>query len=134
LIDFLTKQGNDKAWVGGSENAYEMNQRAKLALEVLQTIVKNDKVTALRYSKSNAKLPYPVCPDYSNQNNTCDLCSLLIRTADGSCNNLNFAWWGKSETPDKRLLPSAYDDYVTEPRVRSVHSGKYLPNARKVAI
>jgi hypothetical protein len=43
-------------------------------------------------------------------------------------------WWGKSETSDKRLLPSAYDDYVTQPRVRSVKPGKFLPNPRKVAI
>jgi peroxidase len=58
---------------------------------------------------------------------------MSFRTADGSCNNLITPWWGKSETPDKRLLPSAYDDFITEPRVRSVQPGKYLPNARKAA-
>jgi peroxidase len=63
----------------------------------------------------------------------CSNCS-AYRTSDGSCNNLNFPWWGKSETPNKRILPSAYDDDITEPRVRSVLPKKYLPNARKVAM
>jgi hypothetical protein len=111
-----------------------MSKKAEKALAAYQKIVNKDQVTALRYSNSYAKLPYPYCPDISNQTNTCGNCSTLYRTADGSCNNLNFPWWGKSETPDKRLLPSAYDDYVTEPRTRSVHPGKYLPNARKVAM
>jgi hypothetical protein len=126
--------GKDNAWIGGSKEAYEASKKAALALAAYQKIVNKEQVTALRYSSSYAKLPYPYCQDLSNHNNTCDQCSTLFRSADGSCNNLNFPWWGKSETPDKRLLPSAYDDYVTEPRVRSIQPGKYLPNARKVAM
>lgn len=55
-----------------------------------------------------------------------------FRTYNGSCNNLEHTWWGQSESPYKRLLPSLYDDQVDEPRVKSKCS-EYLPNSRRVA-
>jgi peroxidase len=110
-----------------------MGKTAEVTLAAYKTIITKDKTTTLKYSSGQglAKLPYPICP--YNQNNTCDKCSVVFRTADGSCNNIKFPWWGKSGTPNKRLLPPAYDDFVNEPRVRSVIPGKFLPNARKVA-
>ena len=41
------------------------------------------------------------------------------RSLDGSCNNLNSTWWGKSGTPFKRWLPADYGDQfkLNEPRI-----------------
>jgi hypothetical protein len=43
-----------------------MSKKAKSALAAYQKIVNKDQVTALSYSKSYAKLPYPYCPDTAN--------------------------------------------------------------------
>jgi hypothetical protein len=115
--------------------------KAKVALQAYQKIVaqKNTIVklnyrssaSSMRAREGQARIPYPYCKNVSVI--ACDSCSVVFRSADGSCNNPQFAWWGKSETPDKRLLASVYDDFITNPRVRSVLPGKLLPNARKAA-
>ena len=40
---------------------------------------------------------------------TCDAAS-PYRTADGSCNNLQFPYFGRSSTPFDRYLPAVYAD------------------------
>ncbi|KAJ8043608.1 Peroxidasin [Holothuria leucospilota] len=55
----------------------------------------------------------------------------VYRTIDGSCNNLNNPYWGKSMTPFKRLIPAQYSDNVSAFR-RSV-TGAELPSARRVS-
>jgi peroxidase len=75
-------------------------------------------------------MPYPYCPLI---NITCNF-SIPWRTFDGSCNNRNHTWWGRSRTPFRRLLPSEYQDYVQEPRMMSVIKKRYLPNARVLAL
>lgn len=46
---------------------------------------------------------------------------------DGSCNNLQNPWVGKSNTPYKRYASNAYNDGVQVPRKRSAN-GQSLPN------
>ena len=74
--------------------------------------------------------PYEYCPFAEKP--ICDSKS-FYRTIDGSCNNLQNPWWGKRETPFKRLLEAAYTDIVDEPRKYS-KTGKPLPNARFIAM
>lgn len=54
------------------------------------------------------------------------------RRFDGSCNNLQNPWWGKSEIPYKRYLPADYSDGIQQPRIFS-KSRKFLPNARLIS-
>lgn len=124
------KSKTNDVWIGGSLNAYEMNKKSKFALKAYKELMKTSKTVALSYSSDKIKVPYPFCPrapthkceDYEK-----------IRTFDGSCNNLEFTWWGMSETPFKRLLKSEYNDYVQEPRTRSVKKST-LPNPRTIAM
>uniref|UniRef100_A0A0K2TLR4 Peroxidasinlike [Acyrthosiphon pisum] n=1 Tax=Lepeophtheirus salmonis TaxID=72036 RepID=A0A0K2TLR4_LEPSM len=52
---------------------------------------------------------------------------------DGACNNL---WknrrWGSRLQPLRRILPSVYNDHISEPKIKSIN-GSYLPNARVVS-
>lgn len=56
----------------------------------------------------------------------------FYRTADGSCNNLKYPLWGRSDTPMTRLLPPAYSDGVNE--FRKAGSEDDLPAARQVSL
>eukprot|EP00088_Acartia_fossae_P028789 TRINITY_DN29621_c0_g1_i3.p1 TRINITY_DN29621_c0_g1~~TRINITY_DN29621_c0_g1_i3.p1 ORF type:complete len:828 (-),score=123.74 TRINITY_DN29621_c0_g1_i3:220-2703(-) len=49
------------------------------------------------------------------------------RTMDGSCNNLNETSWGKSNFPLQRILPPAYEDGISAPRMTG------LPTSREVS-
>ncbi|KAK6174188.1 hypothetical protein SNE40_017509 [Patella caerulea] len=56
----------------------------------------------------------------------------LFRTADGTCNNLQFSKWGSAFIPMRRFQPPAYDDGASEPRTQGV-DGSPLPSARVVS-
>lgn len=83
-------------------------------------------------SKNTIKLKSPpkFCPfsfDFQCDN------SSKYRQLDGSCNNLDSTLLGKSSTPYKRLMKTAYDDGMNEPR-RTALDGSPLPNARLVSL
>lgn len=63
-------------------------------------------------------------------NVTCDP-SKRYRDADGTCNNLQNPAWGSANSCMNRLLPPAYQDGVSSPRVAV--DGSPLPNARKIS-
>jgi peroxidase len=110
-----------------------MSEKAKLVEAAYKELYKRDKSIALSYKSHSLKSPYPYCPEAPRVN--CNS-SYMYRAIDGSCNNLHPSrtWWGKSETPQKRLLPAEYDDSASQPRIRSVVPKKYLLNARKIAM
>ena len=57
----------------------------------------------------------------------------LYQTYDGTCNNLENPFYGKSNTPYKRFLSPSYDDGFNSPRILAA-SGKPLPNPRIVSL
>ena len=74
--------------------------------------------------------PQEYCPNLGQI--YCDH-SYPYRTMDGSCNNRKNPWWGKKETPYKRLLQPIYNDAINEPRYKSIN-GKRLKNPRSIAL
>ncbi|VDM96570.1 unnamed protein product, partial [Thelazia callipaeda] len=57
---------------------------------------------------------------------------VTYRTYSGHCNNVNNPLWGVSRQPMQRLLPSAYADEITQPRIAT--DGSSLPNARTISL
>ncbi|XP_075729299.1 chorion peroxidase-like isoform X2 [Rhipicephalus microplus] len=70
---------------------------------------------------------YRYCP---LANFTCDP-TREYREADGRCNNLQNPGWGAANSCMNRLLPPAYQDGISSPRVAA--DGSPLPNARLVS-
>lgn len=63
----------------------------------------------------------------------CDFSDPYRRT-DGQCNNPINPLLGSSFTPQQRVLPNAYDDFISLPRTRSVSPPpQRLPSARTVS-
>ncbi|CAI9737911.1 chorion peroxidase-like [Octopus vulgaris] len=63
---------------------------------------------------------------------TCDNNS-KYRTANGSCNNLNYPYWGKSFTPLLRMRPPYYQDTIFTPRNKSIQNAA-LPGPREISV
>ncbi|CAH1135684.1 unnamed protein product [Ceutorhynchus assimilis] len=61
----------------------------------------------------------------------CPFSSRRFRTADGTCNNLEYPWRGSAMLPMQRFLPPMYHDGIQSIR-RSV-SGAPLPSPRKIS-
>ncbi|XP_062573135.1 peroxidase-like protein [Saccostrea cucullata] len=68
---------------------------------------------------------------YCYERPLCDVSDPYRRT-DGQCNNLFEPLLGSALTPQQRVLPAAYDDFIDTPRTRSV-TGGILPSARTVS-
>ncbi|CAF0973676.1 unnamed protein product [Brachionus calyciflorus] len=133
ITNLRASEGNDDfriRWLGATTESLKMDKMAKSSIRAFQEISKREKVVGLNLAVGNLKVPAPSCPNARFAPCRADY---QYRTFDGSCNNLNNGWWGKTETPYKRLLPSEYDDGVNIPRRRGV-DGTSLPNPRLVAL
>lgn len=69
--------------------------------------------------------PVPIAPGSCDPNDK-------YYAADGGCNNLNSANWGRAETLFKRYLDPVYADGKSSPRTKSVN-GQSLPNPRFIS-
>jgi hypothetical protein len=96
-----------------------------IAMKVSKEIVKNTTVKGLK----QFQVPQAFCP--FKQPITCNANS-RFSNVDGSCNNVQFTWIGKSETPYKRYLSPAYLDGLDIPRTMG-KNGLSLPNARQIS-
>ena len=102
-----------------------------VALQVSNNL-KNDTRFLNRTKKIKLRAPPQFCPFSSNIN--CNPNS-KYRIIDGSCNNLKSPMIGRSTTPYKRYMTTAYDDGRNEPRTRSlVNRFQLLPNPRSIAL
>lgn len=121
--------------VGSKEQTSKMSKTAELILTAAKALAKAlnidldqlsttvDKNFAVTFVNSVTNdCPQAVsCPNIS-----------LYRTADGSCNNLAHADWGKSFTPFNRITLPAYQNGFDSPRTLG-KSGQKLPNARLIS-
>ena len=74
--------------------------------------------------------PKDFCPFAEKPN--CDS-NYQYRSYDGSCNNVEYPYYGMKNTPYRRLLKPAYHDNINEPRFMS-STGKPLKNPRSIAM
>ncbi|XP_043228244.1 peroxidase-like [Amphibalanus amphitrite] len=72
-----------------------------------------------------------VCPPHHGARYPACDSAARYRTADGTCNNLQFSWWGSARSAFVRLLPPDYGDKVDSPRAAA--DGSALPSARRVS-
>ncbi len=104
-----------------------MNKLSTIALTVARLIKQKDQNDSIEdYRAPNDFCPFTNSP-YCDETYT-------YRSEDGSCNNLQYTWWGMADTPFKRLLEPKYNDGLNEPRRMSVVKGKRLPNPRWIAL
>lgn len=78
----------------------------------------------------SVQLPPELCSIY--QPPVCNQRS-KFQSFDGSCNNLNQPWLGKSNTPYKRMLAPVYSDGISEIKMHSV-AKNLLPNPRVISL
>ena len=117
-----------------SKEGFSIHQSAVQTLKAYEKLLKaNMSSTELNLIKLNYEVPEPLCPKKDISFYDCDP-SYPYRSVDGSCNNLRIPWWGKKETPFKRILAAEYDDGINSPKTYSKIKGKYLPNPRSVAM
>ena len=117
-----------------SANARVIDRVSNAALQVGQKIATDasgfqQQGGAVNQRISNLQAPPELCP--FKKVAPCDP-KTRHRRFDGSCNNLQNPWWGKSEIPYKRYLPAEYSDGFQQPRMFA-KSKRFLPNARLIS-
>jgi hypothetical protein len=128
-----------------SPNARVIDRVSNAALKVSQKITNRIGVETVRQSpqsnnrKTSQNIAFERIAGLQAPEELCPFkkvvgCNLRskYRTFDGSCNNLQNLWWGKSEIPYKRYLAADYNDGIQQPRMFSA-TGRPLPNPRFIS-
>ncbi len=93
-----------------------LNELATTGINVYAKLLRGGSIRPLQAIQTPLKAPEKFCPFKNNI-----ICNqeFPYRSFDGSCNNLNNSWWGKSGTPFLRWLPADYSDEfkLNEPRI-----------------
>lgn len=118
---------------GSSESRTAARAAIKLTGEIMTILMcdlDGNHTTNLNNILSKFDIPKEFCsyldkPDCSTKQ--------LYRTITGVCNNLEQPYQGSSQTAFSRLLPAAYQDYLSEPRRKSVRGG-LLPSCRYLSL
>ncbi|XP_057659334.1 peroxidase-like [Diorhabda carinulata] len=63
---------------------------------------------------------------------TCPPITDIYRTFDGTCNNVEYPWWGTAYSEYDRIQPACYGDDISTPR--KAQNGDDLPNPRSVRL
>ena len=105
---------------GGTHTSRQIHDMSSIALRVSRSLLDDDPNSQTQLEQLQA--PDSFCPYDKETYDTCNV-KYAYRSYDGTCNNVNYVWWGKSETPFKRILTPLYDDGLNGPRARSVNGG-----------
>ncbi len=103
------------------------NKGLNITLSKIKDPINSDK-TLLQIANT-IQLPSSICTTFKRPK--CDW-NNKYQYLDGSCNNMNEPWLGKTETPYKRFLAPEYGDTLSSPRSLSV-SKNPLPNTRVIS-
>ncbi|RMZ93118.1 eosinophil peroxidase-like isoform X1, partial [Brachionus plicatilis] len=114
---------------GGSRDTYMLNKQAEVNLKAYDQLLNYKGQEDLSFYVENVKIPKKFCPKIDIK---CDP-YYPYRHLDGSCNNLEYSWWGKAGTPYRRFLPADYDDKVGSPRKHG-KDGYPLMNERAISL
>lgn len=106
-----------------AKDIHDLSEYTISYITSLRTDNSSDDFTVVTVSSS-------LCP-YTTTSYSCNS-TTRYRTYDGSCNNLLYPIYGKSETPFKRYLTPDYEDNFNTQRKKAV-SGNDLPNPRLVS-
>jgi hypothetical protein len=118
---------DEEAWY-----ALNVDKSFKSSLSAVRSVLASSSVRSGTSALDQYQVPRGFCP-YEKYRTLCDH-SYPYRMIDGGCNNLENPRWGMSKSPFKRLLHSAYEDSVNEPRSGSYSRNRSLPNPRLVAM
>ena len=105
---------------GGTRTSRLIHDMSSIALRVSRSLLLDADADSSQIEQLQA--PDSFCPYDKETYETCNA-NYAYRSYDGTCNNVNYVWWGKYETPFKRILTPLYDDGLNGPRVRSVTGG-----------
>ena len=122
----ITNNIGFRSGLQSSPNAHVIDRISNAALGISQRIgTPFDSLQRI----SSLQTPPELCP--FKRVPECDP-NIRYRSLDGSCNNLQNRWWGKSEIPYKRYIAAEYSDGFQQPRMFS-KSRRPLPNSRFIS-
>ncbi len=113
--------------VRSTETSRLLDTISQIGLQISREMSSKNNLTVKNLKQFS--IPSSFCP-FKQQIN-CDPNSRFSQI-DGSCNNLQSPWKGRSETPFKRYLSPVYLDRLGIPRTRA-KNGQELPNVRSIS-